>query len=67
MPNSNSLLKFLLRKAFKGCFYGKQVQSKYYKYLKNTVGKRFEADRAYEELQKPFFKKYYKGQPTKGI
>jgi len=30
-----------------------------------AIGKEFEADEAYEEMQKPFFKKYYNGKPTK--
>jgi len=57
--------KFHQREAFIGCFYEKQVQSKYYKYLGNIIGKEFEADRAYEEMQEPYFKKYYNGKPTK--
>jgi len=57
--------RFLHREAFQRCFYSKQVCSKYYRYLENTIGKEFEADEAYEEMQKPFFKKYYNGKPTK--
>ena len=57
--------RFLHREAFEGCFYQKQVQSKYYMYLENTIGREFEADEAYDEMQKPFFTKYYNGKPTK--
>jgi len=57
--------RFLHREAFEGCFYQKQVQSKYYTYLENTIGREFEADEAYDEMHRPFFKKYYNGKPTK--
>jgi len=57
--------RFLHREAFKGCFYQKQVCSKFYRHLENTIGRAFEADEAYEEMQKPYFKKKYNGKSTK--
>lgn len=56
---------FLHRDAFKGCFYQKQTQSKYYRKLCKEFGKPFEDDEAFEEIYSKYFKKYYRGKPTR--
>ena len=56
---------FLHREAFKGCFYEKQTQSKFYRNLDKTLGAYFRTDKLYEQLHKKNFKKSYAGKPTK--
>ena len=56
---------FLHREAFNGVFYDSQVQSKRVRDYMNAVGPLFEVDKLYDELHKPYFKRYYNGQPTK--
>ena len=56
---------FLHRKAFNGCMYETQTQSKKYRELDKTLGAYFEIDNLYEELYKKNFKKTYAGKPTK--
>lgn len=56
---------FLHREAFTGCFYEKQTQSKFYRYVDKTLGASFRVDSLYEQLYKKNFKKFYAGKPTK--
>lgn len=56
---------FLHREAFNGVFYDSQVQSKKMRDYMNVVVPLFKTDKLYEELYKPYFKRYYNGQPTK--
>lgn len=56
---------FLHREAFNGVFYDSQVQSKKMRNYMNVVGPLSKVDKLYEELHKPYFKRYYNGQPTK--
>ena len=56
---------FLHRKAFNGCMYETQTQSKKYRQLDKTLGAYFEIDNLYSELYKKNFKKTYAGKPTK--
>jgi hypothetical protein len=56
---------FLHRKAFNGCMYETQTQSKKYRQLDKTLGAYFKSDNLYSELHKKNFKKSYAGKPTK--
>lgn len=56
---------FLHRKAFNGCMYETQTQSKKYRQLDKTLGTYFKRDNLYSELYKKNFKKTYAGKPTK--
>ena len=56
---------FLHRKAFNGCMYESQTQSKKYRQLDKTLGVYFKSDNLYSELYKKHFKKSYAGKPTK--
>lgn len=56
---------FLHRKAFNGCMYETQTQSKKYRQLDKTLGAYFKRDNLYSELYKKNFKKTYAGKPTK--
>lgn len=56
---------FLHREAFNGVFYDSQIQSKKMRNYMNVVGPLFKVDKLYDELHKPYFKRYYAGQPTK--
>jgi hypothetical protein len=57
---------FLHREAFGGCFYSKQVQSKFWQHLDNTVlGREFKAESLYEKIYSKHFKTHYAGKPTK--
>lgn len=56
---------FLHREAFKGCFYEKQIQSKYARFLDQKFGSYFGSDKLYEQLYKKHLKKTYAGKPTK--
>lgn len=56
---------FLHRKAFNGCMYETQTQSKKYRQLDKTLGAYFKRDNLYGELYKKNFKKTYAGKPTK--
>ena len=56
---------FLHRKAFRGCMYEKQTESKKYRNLDKTLGAYFNTDQYYEQLYKKHFKKQYAGKPTK--
>ncbi|MFN3761272.1 MAG: hypothetical protein ACK4SF_18820 [Algoriphagus aquaeductus] len=56
---------FLHREAFKGCFYEKQIQSKYARFLDSNFGAYFKAESLYSEARKKHLKKTYAGKPTK--
>lgn len=56
---------FLHREAFKGCFYEKQIQSKYARFLDARFGAYFNAESLYSEARKKHLKKTYAGKPTK--
>jgi len=56
---------FLHRKAFKGCMYECQTRSKNANELIKTFSTILRADELQEQLNKKYFKKYYKGKPTK--
>jgi hypothetical protein len=56
---------FYHRKAFKGCMYEKQTQSKKDRYLDKKLGGYFRGIKLLEELDKKHFKKHYAGKPTK--
>ena len=56
---------FLHREAHKGVYYDSQVQSKETRNYMRVVGPLFKVDRLYEEMYKPYFKRYYAGVPTK--
>jgi hypothetical protein len=56
---------FYHRRAFKGCMYECQIQSKKYRSLNSQFGSYFKSDNIYEQLHKKNFKKTYAGKPTK--
>lgn len=56
---------FYHREAFKGCFYEKQTQSKYARFLDQKYGAYFNAESLYFEARKKHLKKTYAGKPTK--
>jgi hypothetical protein len=56
---------FLHREAFKGCFYEKQIQSKYGRFLDQKYGAYFKSESLYVEARKKHMKKIYAGKPTK--
>lgn len=56
---------FLHRTAFQGCFYEKQIQSKYARFLDRNFGSYFKAESLYLERRKKHLKKTYGGKPTK--
>ncbi len=56
---------FLHRKAFRGCFYEKQLYSHRNRNMCRTFQKFFGSDKAYEAIYSKYFKKHYKGKPTK--
>lgn len=56
---------FLHREAFKGCFYEKQIRSKYERFLDSNFGAYFKAESLYLEAGKKHLKKTYAGKPTK--
>ena len=56
---------FLHRDAFSGCMYECQTQSKYQRVLASTYGNYFKLDDLYEQLYSKYFKKTYRGRPTK--
>lgn len=56
---------FLHREAFAGCMYQSQTESKFTRYLGNTLGLTFEADEAFEKIHSKHFRKYYNGKRTK--
>lgn len=56
---------FFNRKAFNGCMYEKQTQTKKYRQIEKRFGNYFDRDKIYFELHKKHFKKTYSGKPTK--
>lgn len=56
---------FFHRKAFSGCMYETQTQSKKYRQLDKTLGAYFRTDDLYSQLYQKHFKKTYAGKPTK--
>lgn len=56
---------FYHRKAFNGCMYEKQTQSKKYRQIEKAFGAYFQSDNLYKQLYKKHFKKQYSGKPTK--
>ena len=56
---------FLHREAFRRVYYDSQVQSKKTRNYMHVVGPLFKTDKLYDELYKPYFKRYYAGKPTK--
>ena len=56
---------FLHREAFNGVYYDSQIRSKQMRYYDKMFGPMYQTDRLYGELHKPYFKRYYNGQPTK--
>lgn len=56
---------FLHRKAFNGCMYDCQTQSKRYRMIDKTYGAYFKIEQLYEQLYKRYFKTHYAGKPTK--
>jgi ribosomal protein S17E len=56
---------FLHRKAFKGCFYDKQIRSKYSRRFDNTFGLVFDAVDYYEQINSKHFKTHFAGKPAK--
>lgn len=56
---------FLHRKAFKGCMYESQIQTKKWRKMEKLYGCYFDLDNLYAKLFKKGFKKTYKGKPTK--
>lgn len=56
---------FLHRKAFSGCMYESQIQSKKNLQMDKTFMAYFKADELYRQLNQKHFKKSYKGKPTK--
>jgi hypothetical protein len=73
-PNTNKRCRklhlhggyFLHRSAFKDCFYEKQTQNKYWRFLdKSPLGRESKCDLIYEQIYKKHFKKTYRGKPTK--
>ena len=56
---------FLHRKAFNGCMYDCQIESKYYRQLNKILDTIFNTDLLYKKLYKKNFKKTYAGKPTK--
>lgn len=59
---------FFHRTAFRGCFYEKQLESKYWRFLdRSALGREFKIEKLYEERYKKNFKTHYKGMPTKAF
>ena len=56
---------FYHRKAFKGCMYETQTQSKKYRELDKNFGAYYKSDKLYSQLYKKNFKKSYARKPTK--
>lgn len=57
---------FFHRSAWRGCFYEKQVQSKSWRELENSMlGRSFKAEKIFETIYKKNFKRRYKGKLTK--
>lgn len=56
---------FYHRSAFRGCMYDIQTQSKKSRNLQKFFGKAFGSEKAYDQIYKKHFKKYYNGKPTK--
>jgi hypothetical protein len=56
---------FLHRLAYQGMVYESQTQSKYYRYLEQTLGRVFKSDRLAQQLYSKGFRKFYNGKPTK--
>ncbi|WP_040006435.1 hypothetical protein [Fibrisoma limi] len=55
---------FASRKTLKGTLYESQTYSKQYRWYDKTFGPTFKAERAYNELLKPYAKTHYRGKPT---
>ncbi|GEN74216.1 hypothetical protein [Chryseobacterium lathyri] len=55
---------FLHRTAFEDVYYEKQLQSKKWRSWEKAFGLYLD-DKLYEQLHKKYFKKFYKGKPTK--
>lgn len=56
---------FYHREASSGCFYDQQIQSKKWRKLKAFFDDSFKTERAYEQINKKYFKTHYAGKPTK--
>lgn len=56
---------FLHRDAFNGVYYDSQIRSKKMRYYDKMFGPMYQTEKLYNELNKPSFKPYYNGQPTK--
>jgi hypothetical protein len=56
---------FLHREAFKGAMYEKQTHSKYVRGQLRLFEKLFNKENAWEQVYSKYFKKHYKGKPTK--
>lgn len=56
---------FLHRKAFTGCMYDSQIQSKVYRGFGKVLGYSLKVEKLHEQLNRKHFKKTYAGKPTK--
>lgn len=57
---------FFHRTAFRGCFYEKQVETKYWRFLdRSALGREFKIERLFEERYVKNFKTHYAGKDTK--
>ncbi|WP_346237686.1 hypothetical protein ABDK00_001230 [Niabella insulamsoli] len=56
---------FYHRLAFTNCMYASQTQSKKYRQLEKHFSPYYDGDRILKELNKPYFKNFYAGKPTK--
>lgn len=56
---------FYHREAFTGCMYESQTKCKHWRALEKNYGAAFRTDEIYDELYSPYFKRFYKGKPTK--
>jgi hypothetical protein len=57
--------RFVHREASTGEFYEKQIESKYGRGLMSSYGAIFAAEKANEEIHSRYFKRYYRGKPTR--
>jgi len=56
---------FYHRRAFTGCYYEQQIESKQWRKLRVLFDNSFKIEKAYEQIQKKYLKTHYKGKPTK--
>ena len=57
--------QFVHREAFAGCMYQSQIETKKYRNMVRVIEPVFSLDRIEEETYKPYYKKYYRGRPTR--